>query len=51
MIDVKSAMDIFREYSCDGKYGLEIWSNDIVVGELVGKEDLDKLLLRMIIMR
>ena len=27
------------------KYGLEIWSNDIVVGELVGKEDLVKLLL------
>ena len=38
MIDVKSALDIFHKYSCNGKYGLEIWSN-IIIGELNGTDN------------
>jgi DNA polymerase type B, organellar and viral len=35
-IDAKTALDIFRHYSQEGKFGLEIWSNDILIGELKG---------------
>jgi hypothetical protein len=45
LIDVKSALDIFRKYSEDGKYGLEIWSQDIIIGELEGSNDKVLLLL------
>jgi hypothetical protein len=39
LIDVKSALEIFRIYNDNGKYGLQIWSNDVVVGEQEGRED------------
>ena len=45
LIDVKSALDIFNKNSEDGKYGLEIWSNDIIIGELEGSDEKVLLLL------
>ena len=45
LIDVKSALDIFRKYSENGTYGLEVWSNDIIIGELDGSDEKVLLLL------
>ena len=39
-VDVKAALKIFGQYSNQGKYGLEIWSSDILVGELKGTDSL-----------
>ena len=39
LIDVKTAVDIFQKYSDDRKYGLEVWSNDVLVAELLSLED------------
>ena len=43
-VDVNVAMRIFENYS-RGKYGLEIWSADILIGELKGTDSTLKLLL------
>ncbi|KAI3660739.1 hypothetical protein MP638_001050 [Amoeboaphelidium occidentale] len=44
LIDVTSALAIFQKFSDDGKNGLEIWTNDIIVGELKGSSDGDTLI-------
>ena len=45
-IDVNAALKIFSEYSNQGKYGLEIWSSDILIGELQGTDSTLQLSLQ-----
>jgi hypothetical protein len=45
-VDVKSALRIFAKYSDNGKYGLEIWSTDVLVGELKGSDSALQLWLQ-----
>ena len=37
-VDVKSALRIFEKHNSNGKYGIEIWSKDIPVGEVLGTD-------------
>jgi hypothetical protein len=47
LIDVTSALAIFQRFSDDGKNGLDIWTNDIIVGEMKGSSDGDTLILSL----
>ena len=43
-ISLQSALNIFKDYS-KGEHGLEIWSDDIIIGEVPGPEPKMRILL------
>jgi hypothetical protein len=45
-VDVRTALNIFSRYRNKGKDGIEIWANDVLVGEIKCKDSTLKLLLQ-----